>query len=99
MYPSALAASFSRGLRRTEDRVKEKLRVRAAAGTPAIYFFGMIVLDTNVISEVMKPHPSSAVVAWTNRQNVVSVFIPTIIQAEIYYGIECLPKGNGGNNW
>ena len=53
----------------------------------------MIILDTNVVSEAMKPHPSVAVAAWTRAQSLSSVFITTITQAEIFYGIECLPDG------
>jgi len=53
----------------------------------------MIILDTNVVSEAMKLHPSAAVKAWTKAQTLASVFITTITQAEIFYGIECLPGG------
>ena len=35
----------------------------------------MIVLDTNVISEVMRPYPSRAVVAWLNQQPATNLFI------------------------
>ena len=51
----------------------------------------MIVLDTNVLSEVMKPRPSAAVLSWIAAQEPLSIFTTTITQAEILYGIEMLP--------
>ena len=53
----------------------------------------MILLDTNVISELMKSSPSPAVVAWIDEQEVTQIFISTITVAEISYGINALPKG------
>lgn len=53
----------------------------------------MIVLDTNVISELMKATPEPSVFAWVTRQPPQDLFISTISMAEILYGIELLPKG------
>ncbi len=53
----------------------------------------MIVLDTNVVSEVMKPAPSSAVLRWFAVQPALSLFTTSITQAEVLYGVELLPKG------
>ncbi len=53
----------------------------------------MIVLDTNVVSEIMKPAPSEKVVHWLASQESSSVFTTVITQAEILYGIEVLPAG------
>lgn len=53
----------------------------------------MIVLDTNVLSEALKPFPSELVLRWLGAQERRSVFITTITQAEILYGIEALPAG------
>lgn len=53
----------------------------------------MIVLDTNVLSELMKPEASEAVVAWTSAQERASVFTTVITLAEIMYGIEIMPPG------
>ena len=50
----------------------------------------MILLDTNVISELMKPKPTVRVVDWVSEQNPGSLFISTITQAEILYGIALL---------
>lgn len=53
----------------------------------------MMVLDTNVLSEALKPLPSVAVLDWLASQEPSSVFTTTITQAEILYGIETLPAG------
>ena len=53
----------------------------------------MIVLDTNVVSELMRPAPHQQVVVWTDRQPVSEVFITAITLAELWYGIGRLPAG------
>ncbi|MBT2771504.1 type II toxin-antitoxin system VapC family toxin [Halomonas sp. ISL-60] len=53
----------------------------------------MIVLDTNVLSELMRPVPDARVVDWLDRQDAISVTISAITVAEILYGIERLPNG------
>lgn len=53
----------------------------------------MIVLDTNVLSELMRPEPDARVVDWLDRQDAFSVTISSITVAEILYGIERLPNG------
>jgi len=53
----------------------------------------MIILDTNVLSEVMKPAPSARVLKWFAKEPASGLFTTTITQAEILYGIELLPKG------
>src|SRR5579864_108376 len=53
----------------------------------------MIILDTNVLSEVMRPAPSARVLDWLAKESALSVFTTTIAMAEILYGIELLPKG------
>jgi hypothetical protein len=53
----------------------------------------MTILDTNVISELMKSTPSPIVLAWMSLQPPDDLFISTISIAEIVYGIELLPKG------
>ena len=57
----------------------------------------MIILDTNVLSEVMRPQPSPAVLRWLEGQRPLELFTTTISQAEILYGIELLPKGKRRN--
>ncbi|MCK9398179.1 MAG: type II toxin-antitoxin system VapC family toxin [Methylobacter sp.] len=58
----------------------------------------MIVLDTNIISEVMRPHPSESVVAWLNRQPGTNLFITSISLAEIGYGLRVLADGQRRRN-
>jgi predicted nucleic acid-binding protein len=53
----------------------------------------MIILDTNVLSEVMKPAPSPRVVRWLGQYPALGLFTTAITQAEILYGLELLPKG------
>ena len=53
----------------------------------------MIILDTNVLSELMRPKPSASVIAWIARQSEAELFTTSITEAEIFYGIEVLPKG------
>ncbi|NWG54038.1 MAG: type II toxin-antitoxin system VapC family toxin [Hydrogenophilaceae bacterium] len=53
----------------------------------------MIVLDTNVISEMMRPAPAAQVSAWFSAQAASSLFTTALTQAEILYGIAILPAG------
>lgn len=53
----------------------------------------MIVLDTNVLSEALKPVPSDTVLAWMAAEIPSSVFTTTITLAEVLYGVEALPPG------
>ncbi len=53
----------------------------------------MIILDTNIISEMMKLEPDARVVQWLGEQPVASLFITTITQAEILYGLSLLSDG------
>ncbi len=53
----------------------------------------MIVLDTNIISEVMRPQPDKNVVNWLNQHSDGQLFITSVTLAEIYYGLDSLPDG------
>lgn len=53
----------------------------------------MIVLDTNVLSELLAPTPAPAVVAWLAAQPAAAVFTTTVTEAEILYGLALLPGG------
>jgi toxin FitB len=53
----------------------------------------MIVLDTNVLSEVMKPTPAAAVAAWLARHKAEDLFITAVTEAEILFGAAILPGG------
>jgi toxin FitB len=52
-----------------------------------------VVLDTNVISELMRPQPSPAVLAWVAAQPRAELWTTYINQAEILFGIAALPEG------
>jgi|SRR5579862_1377737 len=54
----------------------------------------MIILDTNIISELMKQTPSAEVLAWLDKQEASALYITTITIAEIAYGINALPNNN-----
>jgi toxin FitB len=53
----------------------------------------MIVADTNVVSELMRPAPSPALRAWMSRQAAGDLYTTAITVAEIRYGLERLPGG------
>lgn len=53
----------------------------------------MIVLDTNVLSEILRPEPDSRVLAWFAAQPATSLFTTTLTRAEILYGVRVLPAG------
>jgi predicted nucleic acid-binding protein len=55
----------------------------------------MTILDTNVLSELMRPKPSPRVVAWVAKQPATELFTTSVTEAEIFYGIELLTKGKG----
>jgi len=53
----------------------------------------MIVVDTNVASELMRVSPAEAVLAWVRSQRASDLFTSAITVAELSYGIERLPGG------
>jgi predicted nucleic acid-binding protein len=53
----------------------------------------MIILDTNVVSELMRPAPLPAVLGWLQEHPRHDVFTTVITVAEIRYGIARLPEG------
>ncbi|MGI8461390.1 MAG: type II toxin-antitoxin system VapC family toxin [Solirubrobacterales bacterium] len=53
----------------------------------------MIVLDTNVTSELMSSSPSPAVTSWVRARSASELYTTSITLAEIRYGIERLPGG------
>lgn len=53
----------------------------------------MIILDTNVISELMKTSPNEHVIAWLDRQDAITLFTTSITIAEITYGLDVLLVG------
>lgn len=53
----------------------------------------MIVLDTNVLSDLLRPTPAPAVATWFKRQPRTQIFTTAVNEAEILYGIELMPAG------
>ena len=53
----------------------------------------MIVVDTNVLSELLKPQPSDKVVDWIGKQPETDLFTTVITESEIFLGVELLPIG------
>lgn len=53
----------------------------------------MIVLDTNVVSELMRAAPDEKVRGWVASQPATSLYTTSITQAEILHGIALLPSG------
>ena len=57
----------------------------------------MIVLDTNVISEPLKSHPSSKVMDWLDNQAAETLFVTTVSRAELRFGVLKLADGKRRN--
>lgn len=53
----------------------------------------MILLDTNVVSEMMRPQPSAAVRAWLDAQAPETLYLASLSLAELCFGVAALPEG------
>lgn len=53
----------------------------------------MIILDTNVLSELMRPAPAPPVLHWIMARPATSLFVTTLTEAEILYGLRLLADG------
>ena len=53
----------------------------------------MIVLDTNVLSELLRPSPARQVEAWLSTQDGTQVYFTTIGEAELRHGVAIMPAG------
>ncbi|EFO31272.1 toxin-antitoxin system, toxin component, PIN family [Roseibium sp. TrichSKD4] len=53
----------------------------------------MIVVDTNVISELWRISPNASVVAWIDAQAIETLYLSAITVAELRYGIAAMPDG------
>lgn len=51
------------------------------------------MLDTNVVSEPMKPRPSSVVIEWLDQQAPNTLYLASTSLAELLLGIELMPAG------
>ncbi len=57
----------------------------------------MIVVDTHVVSELMRPSPSPTVITWVRSYSERELYTTSITLAEIRYGIGRLPDGRRKN--
>ncbi|OJW30454.1 MAG: VapC toxin family PIN domain ribonuclease [Rhodospirillales bacterium 69-11] len=53
----------------------------------------MLVLDTNMLSEIMRPEPERKVADWIVRQQSEELFTAAVCQAEILSGLAVMPSG------
>lgn len=53
----------------------------------------MLILDTNVVSEVMRVQPHAGVLAWIDRQASDDLHVTAVTEAEIRTGVAILPEG------
>lgn len=53
----------------------------------------MIVLDTNVVSEMMRPAPDPSVLNWLNTQIAEELWLNSVVVSELLFGIARLPAG------
>jgi toxin FitB len=53
----------------------------------------MILLDTNVVSEMMRAQPAAEVVSWMAGQPASGLYVSSITQAEILRGLLLMPRG------
>ena len=57
----------------------------------------MIILDTNVVSELMKAAPAQRVLGWIAAQPASALYTTSITEAEILHGLALLPTGKRRN--
>lgn len=53
----------------------------------------MILIDTNVISELMRSTPAPAVLDWFGRQDAVTLYLSAVGETELRRGAVILPEG------
>jgi predicted nucleic acid-binding protein len=53
----------------------------------------VIILDTNVVSELMRPRPEPSVVSWVDRLDPAIVMLTAITAAELRTGVARMPRG------
>ena len=57
----------------------------------------MLILDTNVVSELMRPAPNSAIASWVAERATSSVFLTAVTEAELRLGLAIMPPGKRRN--
>jgi PIN domain len=59
----------------------------------------LIIIDTNVLSGLMRAEPETMIIRWLDRQPRESVWTTSITVYEIRFGIELLAAGASGSYW
>lgn len=57
----------------------------------------MLVIDTNVASDLMRPTPTPSVAAWIAERDAGTMFLTAISEAELRFGVAILPAGRRRN--
>ena len=57
----------------------------------------MVILDTNVVSELMRPAPDPVITAWIAEQVISSLFLTAVTEAELRFGIAIMQPGKRRN--
>ena len=53
----------------------------------------MLVFDTNVLSELMRPAPNTAITSWVAEQTTSTLYLTAVSEAELRYGLAIMPPG------
>lgn len=53
----------------------------------------MIIIDTNVVSELLRPNPNATVESWLGAQDAQDIYLTAVSEGELLYGVAILPKG------
>ncbi|WP_368660944.1 PIN domain-containing protein [Paracoccus sp. (in: a-proteobacteria)] len=53
----------------------------------------MIILDTNVLSEILRPTPEQRVIDWLAAQDGATVYLTAMTEAELRHSVALLPEG------
>ncbi len=53
----------------------------------------MIVIDTNIVSELMKPQPHEGMLNWINAQALQTLYLTSVSWFELLHGLELMPQG------
>ena len=53
----------------------------------------MFLLDTNVVSELMRPAPDPVIVSWVGERATSSLFLTAVTEAELRFGLAIMPPG------
>lgn len=54
----------------------------------------MFVLDTNVVSELMRRAPDPVVASWVEKRTTSSLFLTAVTEAELRFGLAVMPMAN-----